>query len=67
MIQLGGGSIVQYFDKSWEHPLKLFRLIKMCLNGKYSKVSMGRHLYGFPIQDGQKQGDALLPLLFSFA
>jgi hypothetical protein len=49
-------------------PKKLVRLIKMCLNETYSKVHEGKHLYDiFPIQNGLKQGDALLPLLFNFA
>jgi hypothetical protein len=49
-------------------PKKLLRLIKMCLNKTYSKVCVGKLLYDiFPIQNGLKQGDALLPLLFNFA
>jgi hypothetical protein len=49
-------------------PKKLVRLIKMCLNETYSKVHVGKLLSGkFPIQNGLKQGDALLPLLFNFA
>jgi hypothetical protein len=49
-------------------PVKLVRLIKMCLNETYSKVHIGKHLSdNFPIQNGLKQGDALLPLLFNFA
>jgi multidrug transporter EmrE-like cation transporter len=48
--------------------MKLVRLIRMCLNETYSKVCIGKHLTdGFPIQNGLKQGDALLPLLFNFA
>jgi hypothetical protein len=43
-------------------PMKLVRLINMCLNEKYSKVHIG-----LPIQNGLKQGDALSPLLFNFA
>jgi hypothetical protein len=40
----------------------------MRLNETYSKVRIGRHLSdAFPIQNGLKQGDALSPLLFSFA
>jgi hypothetical protein len=40
----------------------------MCLNETYSKVRIGKHLSdNFPIQNGLKQGDALLPLLFNFA
>jgi hypothetical protein len=48
-------------------PMKLVRLIKMCLNEIYSKVCIGTLLSGkVPIQNGLKQGDALLPLLFNF-
>jgi hypothetical protein len=47
---------------------KLIRLIKVCLNETYSKVRVGKLLSdNFPIQNGLKQGDALSPLLFSFA
>ena len=47
-------------------PMKLVRLIKMCLNTTCSTVS--KHLSDmFPIRNGLKQGDALLPLLFNFA
>jgi hypothetical protein len=47
---------------------KLVRLIKMCLNETCSKVRIGKFLSDkFPIQNGLKQTDALLPLLFSFA
>jgi hypothetical protein len=49
-------------------PKKLIRLIKMCLNESYSKVHVGKLPSGvFPIQNGLKQGDAPLPLLFNFA
>jgi hypothetical protein len=49
-------------------PIKLVRLIKMCLNETYSKVRIGKHLSdSFVIQNGLKQGDALSPLLFNFA
>jgi hypothetical protein len=51
-------------------PMKLVRLIKMCLNGTYSKIRIcvRKHLSdNFPIQDGLKQGDALSPLLFNFS
>jgi hypothetical protein len=48
--------------------MKLVRLIKMCLNETYSKFCIGKHLSDkFPIHNGLKQGDALSPLLFSFA
>jgi hypothetical protein len=49
-------------------PKKPVRLIKMCLNETYSRVHVGKLLSDkFPIQNGLKQGDALLPLLFNFA
>jgi hypothetical protein len=49
-------------------PKMLVRLIKMCLNETYSKVCVDILLSDkFPIQNGLKQGDALLPLLFNFA
>jgi hypothetical protein len=52
----------------FEVSIKVVRLIKMCLNGTYSKVRIGKHLsHRFPIQNGLKQGDALSPLLFNFA
>jgi hypothetical protein len=49
-------------------PLKLVRLIRMCLNETYSKDCIGKHFSGsFPIQNGLKQGDAISTLLFNFA
>jgi hypothetical protein len=46
-------------------PMKLVRLIKMCLNETYSKFHIGKLLSdSFPIQDDLKQGDALSPLHF---
>jgi hypothetical protein len=40
----------------------------MCLNETYSRVWVGEHLSDrFPVENGLKQGDALLPLLFNFA
>jgi hypothetical protein len=49
-------------------PKKLVSLIKMCLNETYCKVRIGKLLPDkFPIQNGLKQGDALLPLFFNFA
>jgi hypothetical protein len=48
-------------------PKKLVRLFKMYLNETHSKVCVGKLLSDkFPIQNGMKQGDALLPLLFNF-
>jgi len=49
-------------------PMKLVRLIKVCVNETYISVQVGKHLSDmFPIRNGLKQGDALLPLLFNFA
>jgi hypothetical protein len=49
-------------------PVKLVRLIKICLNEMYSNVHIGKHLSDIlRIQNGLKQGDALSPLLFNFA
>jgi len=49
-------------------PMKLIRLIKMCLNETCSRVQMGKHLSDmFLVKNGLKKGDALSPLLFSFA
>jgi len=47
--------------------MKLVRIIKMCLNKTYSRFPVGKHLSDmFHVKNGLKQGDALLPLLFSF-
>jgi hypothetical protein len=47
--------------------MKLVRLIKMCLNETYSKVSIVKHLCdSFLIQNGLKQRGALSPPLFHF-
>jgi hypothetical protein len=46
-------------------PMKLVRLIKMCLNKMYSKIGICKHLSdNFSIQNDLKQGDALKPLIF---
>ena len=48
-------------------PRKLVRLIKMCLTQTCSRVRVGKKLSDrFPIRNGLKQGDAVLPLLFNF-
>jgi hypothetical protein len=40
----------------------------MCLNETYSEVRIGKYLSDkFSVQNGLKQGDALLPFLFNFA
>ena len=47
---------------------KLVRLIKMSLTETYSRVRVGKNLSDrFPIRNGLKQGDILLPPLFNFA
>ena len=49
-------------------PMKLARLIKMCLTETFSRVWVGKNLsHMFPIRNGLKQRDALSPLLFNFA
>jgi hypothetical protein len=48
-------------------PMKLVRLIKVCLNETYNKVCIAKRLSdSFLIQNGLKQGDALSRLLFNF-
>jgi len=48
--------------------MKPVTLIEMCLNETYSRVRVGNICLTFlPIKNGLKQGDALSPLLFSFA
>jgi hypothetical protein len=48
--------------------MKVFTLIKACLNETYSKVCTGKHFSDtFPIQNDLKQGHVLLPLLINFA
>jgi hypothetical protein len=49
-------------------PMKLNRLIRMCLNETIRKVWIGKCLFHtVPIQNGLNQGDVLSPLLFNFA
>jgi len=49
-------------------PMKLVRLIKMCLTETYSRVWVGNNLSNMlPFRNVLKQGDALWPLLFNFA
>jgi len=41
-------------------PMKLVRLIKMCLTETYSRVQVGKNLSDmFPIRNGLKQGDTI--------
>ena len=47
--------------------MKLVRLIRMCLTEMYSTVPVGKNLSDiFPVRNGFKQRDSLLPLLFNF-
>jgi hypothetical protein len=49
-------------------PMKLARLIKMCLNETYSRVWVGKHLSDILlVMNALKQVDVLLQLLFNFA
>jgi len=49
-------------------PMKLVRLIKMCLNEIYSRVHMDKRLSDIlSIRNGLKQRDALSSLLFNVA
>jgi hypothetical protein len=49
-------------------PINVVRVIKIYLNETYSKVSIGKCLSGnFVIQNGLKQGQVSLALLFSNA
>ena len=48
-------------------PMKLIRLIKMCVNEMYGRVWVGKNLSDmFPIKNGLKEGYALSLLLFNF-
>ena len=48
-------------------PMKVVRLIKMCLNETYSRDRAGKNLSNiFSVRNGLKQGDDLKPLLFNF-
>jgi len=49
-------------------PVKLVRIIKMCLSEIYNRVWVGKYLPDmFPVRNGSKQGDAESQLLFNFA
>jgi len=68
MIQLGG--VFYEFIEFIEFciTMKQVRLIKMCQNETYSRVTVGKYLSDmFPAKNGLNQGDALTPLLFNFA
>ena len=47
---------------------KLVRLIKMCLNVKFSRFRVGKYLFGLLVlKNVLKKGDVLSPLYFNFA
>ena len=49
-------------------PMKLVRLVKMCLNETCSRVWVGKHMSDrFHIKNILKQGDVLKPQLLNFA
>ena len=49
-------------------PMKLVRLIKMCLTETYSRIRVGKNLSDmFPVRNGLKQEDVLSPMFFNFA
>jgi hypothetical protein len=49
-------------------PMKLVRLIKMCLNETYGRVWVGKHMSDtFHLKNDLKQGHALSQLVFNFA
>jgi hypothetical protein len=59
---------VLYNIFTFDIPMKLVRLIKMCLNEIDSRVQIGKNLSDmFPINNGLEQGNDLSPLLFNFA
>jgi hypothetical protein len=46
-------------------PIRLFRPIEICLSKTFYKMHISKDLSDeFPIQNGLKQGDSLLPLFF---
>jgi hypothetical protein len=48
-------------------PMKLVRLIKMCINKSYRKFPIGKYLSDiFPVQNGLEHGDDLIALLSNF-
>ena len=49
-------------------PMKLVRLIKMCMTETCIRIRVGKNLSDvFPIRNGLTQGDVLLSLFFNFA
>jgi len=49
-------------------PMKLIKLIKICLNETYRKFHTGKNMSDvFPNRNFLREGDILLPLIFKFA
>ena len=49
-------------------PMKLVRLITLCLSGRYCPIRVGSHLFDtFPLKNSLKQGDKLWPLIVNVA
>jgi len=68
MIQLDGRSYIRNILIEFGIPMKLVKVIKMCLTETCSRVRGGKHLSDMlPIRNGLKQGGALSPLLFNFS
>ena len=66
MVRLGGR--YRNILTDFSIPMKLARLINMCLNETYSRFQVGKHLPDMlPIKNVLKHGEVLLPLLFNFA
>jgi len=58
------GEVLHSILSEFGIPVKLVRLIKMCLNKTYSEVCIDKHLSdAFPVHNGLRQGDACLSLL----
>ena len=64
---VGGGEVLYDILIECGMPVKIVRLIKMCLSETYSRVQVGKYSSGaFPIINALMIGDALFPLLFNF-
>jgi hypothetical protein len=60
--------VLYYIFTEFGVPMKLLRLIKMCLNETYGKVCLCKNLFDMlPVQNGLKQSATLLPWLYSVA
>ena len=59
--------VIYYILIEIGNPIKMVRLIKLCLTEMYSSVRVGKNLFDtFPLRNGLKQRDGLLILLFNF-